>query len=179
MDINNTKDLEKFLNDELNNKIISAMDGVGERALNYMKDYVKRNLEDYDPKLYVRTNEYLNSIVRTKASLKNGWVTVSIEYNIFDSDDIIVTDLETHNLITAYQVGINPPVESDQNWNWHADFNGNDVSEFIPLWMEYGTENRHFSHDGIYGILHLKRWVKRNIKILLIQELKKVGITAK
>jgi hypothetical protein len=155
----------KELKNHLNTILINAMDKVGDTALEHMKKHVSDKMQDRvsnQSGLYDRTYEYLLSIEKIKAHLTlSGAVEVIIHYN---------TD------------GINPYIimNSSGLWNKHADFNGNDVSSLIPLFLEEGTPNNpYYEHEPVGGIANLEEWAKKYFKSELKKELKKLGINTK
>ena len=157
----------KELTDYLNNCLVKAMDGVGEKALKHMKNYVKKEFEKVEPSIYERTYEYLNSIDRFEAWIhSDGSIRTEIYYNA----DLINPYLASNDF------GRGTEYASGQNWNWHASFDNEDMSEYIPLFLEYGTNNPYYSHDGIGGIIDLRKWVQVNLKKQLAIELRKQGI---
>lgn len=95
-------------------------------CIEVVQDYIRKNVyEQYspDPDSYDRTMELLNSV--TVGNIKAG-----IKYITFD----IFMDTEK----------INPRIRNGSHgysgWNAHADVYDIDVSEYIPLWIEEGTE---------------------------------------
>ena len=152
----NLADLNKYIN----TKLIQSMDKVGETAKQHMYDYVKKEMESRpeDKLVYERTWEYLNSISRTKATYVYGAIVVFIEYN---------TDK------------IHPYITTDGTFNQHADLWNEDTSDFIPLWLEFGTDNDIHSHKPVGGLIDLEKWVKLNFKKELMNELRKLGIQTK
>lgn len=163
------------LKDYLNERLIKAMDGVGEKALKYMYDYIKKELEKTEPRVYERTWEYLNSIDRIKAHMNSDG---SIETIIYYNTDKITPYLpkSVFNDWTGYEM------ESNMTWGQHTDIYGNSIVEVLPLWMEEGTRNingNFYPRDGLHGIVNLKEWVEKNFKKQLAIELRKQGIQTK
>ena len=160
----------KELTDYLNEKLVKAMDGVGEKALKHMKNYVKKEFEKTQPKVYERTYEYLESIDRFEAWIhSDGSIRTEIYYNA----DLI------NPYLASEDFGRGTEYASGQNWNWHMSFEKESVSEFIPLWLDYGTSNPYYSHKGIGGIIDLRKWVQDNFRRQLQIELRKQGIQTK
>lgn len=155
---------KKELQDYLNNKLIKAMDKVGDTALKHMKDFVDQQMQERvsnQSGLYDRTYEYLLSIEKIKAYLdSDGSVKVIIHYNTDNIQSYII--LPTTGL-----------------WNKHADFEGNSVANLIPLFLEMGTDNPYYSHEPVGGIINLKEWVEDNFRYELKKELNKLGIKTK
>ena len=114
---------KKELQDYLNNKLIKAMDKVGDTALKHMKYFVDQQMQERvsnQSGLYDRTYEYLLSIEKIKAYLdSDGSVKVIIHYNTDNIQSYII--LPTTGL-----------------WNKHADFEGNSVANLIPLFFRNG-----------------------------------------
>lgn len=155
---------KKELQDYLNNKLIKAMDKVGDTALKHMKYFVDQQMQERvsnQSGLYDRTYEYLLSIEKIKAYLdSDGSVKVIIHYNTDNIQSYII--LPTTGL-----------------WNKHADFEGNSVANLIPLFLEMGTDNPYYSHEPVGGIINLKEWVEDNFRYELKKELNKLGIKTK
>ena len=160
----------KDLTDYINNRLIKAMDKVGETALKEMKRLVEEGLNDNsENKFYKQTGEYLNSIQRISAKLKSdGVVETKIYYN---TDDMNV-----------YIQDINPPFDSSQSWNWHADIYGEDIRELLPYWIDVtGTHGDSFYDREPIGALKYmnEEWVTKYFRNELKKELKKLGINTK
>ena len=155
---------KKELQDYLNNKLIKAMDKVGDTALKHMKYFVDQQMQERvsnQSGLYDRTYEYLLSIEKIKAYLdSDGSAKVIIHYNTDNIQSYII--LPTTGL-----------------WNKHADFEGNSVANLIPLFLEMGTDNPYYSHEPVGGIINLKEWVEDNFRYELKKELNKLGIKTK
>jgi hypothetical protein len=163
------------LNDYINQQLIQAMDGVGEKALKHMKDYVKKRFEETEPKIYIRTYKYLNSIDRIKAHMNSDG---SIETIIYYNTDKIIPYLSSgvFNDWTGYSM------DNGMTWGQHTDIYGNSVAEILPLWMEEGTEainGNFYPREGLGGIINLKEWVQDNFRKVLAIELRKQGIQTK
>ena len=160
--VRSKKELQVFLND----KLIKAMNKVGETALKHMVEYVDKKMQERvsdQSGLYDRTYEYLQSIEKINAKLDNltGVVSVVIHYN---------TD-KIHPYIIMDETGL---------WNKHADMDGNSVANLIPLFLEMGTENNpYYEHEPVGGIIDLKKWVEDNFRKELKTELNKIGIKTK
>jgi len=165
----NFKSLKEF-QEYLNKQLIIAMDKVGETALQEMIEHVQSKLGDDDSnKFYKQTGEFLESIQRISAELKpDGSVQTIIYYN---TDEI-----------TPYLVGVNPPVESSQTWNWHADIYGRDISELLPYWLDVtGTYGDSFYDREPIGALKYMReeWIIKHFRNELKKELNRLGIPTK
>lgn len=163
------------LTDYLNQKLLKAMDGVGEKALKHMYNYIKSKLEETEPKVYERTWEYLNSIDRIKAHMNSDG---SIETIIYYNTDKITPYLPSgvFNDWTGYEM------DSKMTWGQHTDIYGNDKSTVIPMWMELGTDpvnGNFYPREGLHGIVNLKQWVEDNFRKQLAIELRKQGIQTK
>jgi hypothetical protein len=163
------------LNTYLNGKLLIAMDGVGEKALNHMKNYIENKLKETEPKVYKRTWEYLNSIDRIKAHMVTGG---SIETIIYYNTDKITPYLPSSvfNDWTGYEQ------DNGMTWGQHSDIYGNSIVEILPLWMEEGTDSvngNFYPRKGLGGIIDLKEWVISNFRKELAIELRKQGIQTK
>ena len=160
--VRNKKELQNYLNE----KLIIAMNRVGETALKHMKEFVDKQMQErvsYQSGLYDRTYEYLQSIEKINAKLDKltGVVSVVIYYN---------TD-KIHPYIIMDETGL---------WNKHADMDGNSVANLIPLFLEMGTENNpYYEHTPVGGIANLEDWAKDYFKDELAKELRRIGIKTK
>jgi len=159
--VRNKKELQAYLND----KLIKAMDRVGNTALQHMKTFVDKQMQERvsnQSGLYDRTYEYLESIEKINAKLDKitGVVSLIIHYNTDNIQPYII--LPTTGL-----------------WNKHADFDGNSTANLIPLFLEEGTNNPYYSHEPVGGIINLKEWVEDNFRYELKKELNKLGIKTK
>lgn len=165
----------KELTDYLNNCLIKAMDGVGEKARQHMYDYIEIKLKETEPKVYERTWEYLNSIDRIKAHIKpDGSIETIIYYNTDKINPYLPSGV--FNNWTGYEMDVS------QNWGWHTDIYGNSKVDVIPLWMELGTDpvnGNFYPREGLHGIVNLKEWVERNFRNELKKELNRLGIQTK
>ncbi len=160
----------KELKDKLNKILIDAMNKVGETALKEMQKYVIERLgDDMTNEFYRQTDQFFQSIQRISARLNSkGTVETIIYYN---------TDV-----IKPYIVDVNPPVKSEQDWNWHADIYGNDISELLPYWIDVtGTHGDSFyDREPIGGLKYIREeWVTKYFRNELKKELKKMGIKTK
>lgn len=157
---------KKELQDYLNEKLIKAMNKVGDTALQHMKTFVDKQMQDRvsdQSGLYDRTYEYLKSIEKINAKLDKltGVVRVVIHYNTDKISPYIIMD----------ETGL---------WNKHADMDGKSVSNLIPLFLEFGTENNpYYEHTPVGGIANLEDWAKDYFKNELVKELKRLGIKTK
>lgn len=148
----NTKQIEKYLEKQ----IIKALTEVADVVRQRLYDTVKNRLYDaWTPSQYKRTMELLKCISHTKVKKVYGSYVVNIYYDTKK---------------------IHPYVSDDARWNKHADFWGEDVSEYIPLWIEYGTDNQYFSHDGILAVEDTLEWISREYNRLFKEALLYKGI---
>lgn len=127
------------------------------RAENMLRKLLEERLYDfYDPKMYERTYELLNSISHSNIiKLNNGTYYVEIYY---DTDKI-----------RSY------PRTSDgwtYKWGQHTSFNNEDVSSWIPTWIELGTNNGHYPHNGTHSMEDTKKWISKEYNRLFRLALK-------
>lgn len=154
--IRNMDDLQKLINNQVIPRAKYPIQQTAEEVEQMVRDYVMQTLYSLHPYEYDRTYEFVNSIVHTKPiRIKNGWM-VEIYY---DTDLIKATYVEN-------------------GWNQHMSFSGEDVSTSIPLWLEYGTDNPYYSHEGINAMKTIATWDVL-IKKKLVEYLRKNGLNAK
>lgn len=105
----------------------------------------ERLYDFYDPKMYERTYELLNSITHSEViPVGNGTYYVEIYY---DTDKIRSYPREANGW--TYK------------WGQHTSFSGEDVSDWIPLWIEKGTTSKQYSYNGTKSMEDTKEWIKR------------------
>lgn len=138
-------------------KIIkNSLDEISSNVLEKLKYNVENRLYDaWTPEMYSRTGELLKSISKTKVTKVYGYYVVKIFY---DTDKI------------------HPYITDDNKWNKHADIYGENISEYIPLWIEYGTENSFYNHDGINAIHDTFEWISKEYNRMFKETLKYKGI---
>lgn len=131
-------------------------------AENMLKKLLKERLYDaYDPKMYDRTFELLNSISHSEIiKLNNGTYFIEIYY---DTDKIRSYPRERGDF--GQYVA----------WGRHTSFKDEDVSEWIPLWIEEGTKNKYYSHKGTHSVEDTKKWITKEYNRLFRIALKKYG----
>lgn len=133
-----------------------------------MKKYVIDKLyNSYSPMDYSRSYNYLNSLTVKKVS-KNS--IGGLEAEIFFDP----------NKIYSREVG-------DRYWNQHMSLNGDTswegkkISEWIPVWMEYGVSGSKWDRDGIHVVGTILKELNSNgnYKKMMMDELKKKGFNVK
>lgn len=142
--IRTTADLKKMLQyAERHVKI--ALEEVAKVVEEEIKNYVMKNLYNaYEPTHYTRTYDYINSLTVRKARKEGNGYTVEI---FFDTDKIYPRAPDEkgrwsrHSSITSYNKGRTP----------------DDVSDMIPVWIEYGTNGSLWDRDGIYTMENTKK----------------------
>ncbi|MED3976192.1 hypothetical protein P4639_22600 [Priestia megaterium] len=132
---------------QMKQSIIMAVETrIREVATRVVKQYIQKNVyEAYIPQgesAYDRTFELLNSV--TVGNLVVGSKHVSFEIYM----DTNVMTPQIRNGVFGYG-----------GWNAHADVNSIDVSEYIPQWIEEGTEGSlhdregaHYMEDAYYDL---------------------------
>jgi hypothetical protein len=115
------------LQNHLKDSVMEAIQGkVTELCIEVVKDYIQRNVYDKyrpDPDTYDRTFELLNSVTVGNLNLGTKYATFEI---FMDTEKI---NAHIRNGSHGYL-----------GWNSHADVYDLDMSEYIPLWIEEGTE---------------------------------------
>ena len=165
--IKTTADLKRVMQ-HLERHVKFSLEEVARVVEEEIKDYIKRNLYDkYEPQAYTRTYDYINSLTIRKAKkIGNGY---SVEI-FFDTDKIMPRPPDgagrwsRHSSITSYNRG----------------GSGDDVSDMIPVWMEYGTSGSLWDRDGIYSIENTKKIMEQTKYHLheIVKILKSRGINA-
>lgn len=153
-------------------QIKSVLEQIAEEVRKELYDTVNDNLyKTYNPKQYQRTYELLNSISKTEIKENSDGEYYVVIY--YDTDKIL-----------AYPSLSN--LTGDKNeygslWGQHADFYGNDVSEYIPLWIEHGTSgvNNPYHRKGIYAIDEVKEWIEKEFNNRFKKKLLARGIKVK
>ena len=154
MVIKNVNQITKAIEPYIINALQEVANNVKQKLIDTVND---RMYEAWTPDRYSRTLELLNSISTTNVAKVYGRYIVKIYYDT--------------TKIHPYMV--------DGQWNKHADFYGNDVSEYIPLWIEYGTENnKHYEHDGISAIEDVFEWISTEYNRLFASALKTTGMNS-
>lgn len=127
------------------------------RAERMLRKLLEERLYDfYDPKMYERTYELLNSITHSEViPVGNGVYYVEIYY---DTDKIRSYPRKSNGL--TYK------------WGQHTSFSGEDVSDWIPLWIEKGTINEKYSHEGTHSMEDTKKWISKEYNRLFRLALK-------
>ena len=106
----NFKEYEKHINKLLKD----SMEEVGAEVEKVLRDRIEKDVYSvYDPKEYERTRELKNSVMHTQAKDVGGNVVVEVGH---DTD-----------MIRAYEP------------NQHMSIDGQDVSEYLPRWINDGT----------------------------------------
>lgn len=122
----------------------------------------ERQYDAYDPKMYDRTFELLNSISHSEViRLNNNTYFVEIYYN---TDKIRSYPRETGTFGQYIK------------WGQHSDFKNEDVSQWIPLFIEDGTPNNpYYQHEGTHSMEDTKEWLKKEYNRLFRIALSKYG----
>lgn len=130
------------------------------RTENVLKQLLEERLYDfYDPKMYDRTYELLKSISHSDViKSSNGSYFVEIYYDI----DKIRSYPRIQNKMLTHK------------WGQHTDFYDDDVSMWIPKWIEFGTDNKYFSHKGTNSMEDTKKWISKEYNRLFTLILKEI-----
>lgn len=97
----------------------------------------KRVYQSYTPTSYVRTGDLLGSVRITGESIGNTIYT----FEVFMDSSLIDSN-----------------ITSSGEWNQHASMPQGgqvyDTSDYIPMWIEYGTEGSLWDRQGAYYMEH-------------------------
>lgn len=113
-----------------------------------VKEILRNNVQQlwygrsFTPHYYTRTFEYINSIVCSKA--------VPIGSGMYEVEIYFDTNL------------IHPYPSTNGNWPQHESIYGDDVSEFIPEWIEEGNNSPLFSYEGVHPTEDTKQWIEES-----------------
>lgn len=159
------------LNDYLVEVINEVINDIAEEIETDLREKVREayistigNKDDYFK--YTPTYEFLNSITRPRAEVKNGEINIEI---YFDPSKMT------------------PKFREDEYWNAHMGmsgqeddvWNGMSVPELLPFWIEYGTQNGMYRREEADSVGKVFRLYEQIFSQLIIKELKKrYGIKA-
>lgn len=147
----------KQLKNTMNKFLKQVLSEVADECIAKLIENVNDTMYEWTPSRYKRTNEVLKSISRTKVEDINGISVVRVYFNTSK---------------------IKPHVYAGSTWNAHADFWGDTVSgEDILNWIESGTKNKYYSHDGYEFFKETLEWVNSEINILFKESLRNKGFT--
>lgn len=138
------------------------MEQVAYKVEEILKDYIMREwYSRMEPLDYSRTYEFINSLtISPTKEISDGW---NIEI-YFDPSKI-------HAM----------PADEDRSWNKHMSVSGEDVSENIMFYIEYGNNSPLYKYEGIHMVKNTIEYCKTNkIPIKeMINELRKHGFQVK
>lgn len=122
------------LQGHLKHSILEAIEHrILEICVNTVRDYLMENVYwKYNPQgeyAYDRTFELLDAVTVGNFNVGTKFATFEV---FMDSSKITAN------------------VTEDGKWNQHASFDPADVSEYIPLWIEEGTEGSLWDRDGAH-----------------------------
>ena len=147
--------LQNQLKDDINNAIQTK---VTDLCIRVVQDNLNKTVyESYTPsgdKAYDRTFELLDSVTV-------GDATIGYKYITFE----VFMDTEK----------IKPYVTGDGRWNQHASVDPIDVSDYIPMWVEYGTSNSLWDREGAYYMENSNFELDGKLYLTLANELRKSG----
>jgi len=137
---------------------------ITEKIFNICANVVRKNIEDKVYKAYVphgdfpyqRTFELLNSVSVGNLKIRNK----SVSFDVY---------MDTSK-IHPY-----PQKIGGRGWNAHADVYFNDVSDFIPLWIEEGTEGSLWDRSGAHYMESSKYEIEDILPLELVKSLKSKG----
>lgn len=94
-----------------------------------VEKYINKNIySTYMPSSYVRTHEFEKAVTVGERVLTNTSYTFEV---YIDSDKL-------NSVITP----------ESEDWNQHASVTGEDMTDYIPLWLEEGTEGSLWDRRG-------------------------------
>ena len=140
----------------INKQLESCMKEVGRQLRDEMKDYLfQKWYKAYTPEEYNRSFNLLDSI--EFELLKTGsTIAVKVGYN---------TDL------------IKPEYDEYSYWNQHMSMDGQDVSDVLPYYIEFGNgKNLYYRYDGIGVLEYMRKYMEDNATVKLATLLHLKGI---
>lgn len=155
--VRNQNDFFKYLNSTIKPRIKYSLQQSAEDVEQMVRDYLMETLYSTSPSEYERTYELVNSVTHTNVEQVGDVFYVKIYY---DTDKI-----KPHIL--------------EHKWNQHATFWGVDMSEYLPLWIEKGTEgNPYYQHEDYRVIETVAGWTTLITKKIR-EHLKNNGLNVK
>lgn len=152
-------DLQQYLMDCLQ----IAVDKSAERACLFLTQYIMEHwYAEYSPRVYKRTFDFVRSVSKTDATFKgkNG-NTVSC-FIFFD----------TSKIRSVYY--------GPEYLNPHTSFEGKDVSDKIPKWIEHGGWfHGRGKTEGLGSMEATIKMLEKDFPTMVSQELKKLGLDIK
>jgi len=142
-DFRDYKSLFKYINQNIK----LSLDQVAQQVQQMVKDFIIQELyQNYKPTEYDRTYEFLNSVSVSKVEeITKGKYMVQI---YFDTSLI-------HPYITS------------SFWNAHASVTGHNMSSFIPLFLEEGTDFPSlYPREGIHSMETIREDLDRSKKYM-------------
>lgn len=137
---------------------------VANRVKEIIKGFIITNLyqnEEFDPKVYQRTEQFMNTVTVAPIEIVGNHATVEI---FIDGTKLEMVDMSKDGL-----------------WNKHASSNMEDVRNALPYWLEQGTPNdgsNFHPREGAWFMRDSKEFIESKqivIKSLIIY-LKQNGI---
>lgn len=145
-----------------------ALNKVTIKVEKMIKKYVMDKLyNSYTPTDYIRSYDYLESLTVTKVT-KNS--LGELETKIF-FDPNKIHSRETEGSYWNQHMSIN----GDTTWE------GKPISEWIPVFIEYGTKGSLWDRKGIHVVDNIMKELDRDgkYKKFMASELKRMGLDAK
>lgn len=145
----------------LQKQIPIGLEKIGEEVKEILRNNVQELWYDrpFTPTYYSRTMEYINCIQCSKVkNIGNGKYEVEIYFD---------TNL------------IQPHINSNGEWNQHANIDGEDVSAQIPYYIEEGNNSSIYSYQGVHPVENTKEWLEETdfLRKRMIEFLGKYGFT--
>lgn len=152
--------MKKFKNlsdyyDYIDKSLKKAMKDIGEEVKLELQDYIWENwYKTYNPKEYERTFDFLNCVT-FNVGKSNGKYVAIVYY-------------DTSKIKAEYN--------EYSYWNNHMSLSGEDVSEYIPRWIEKGQKSHVYSYNGVEPIRNIVKWCEENYKEKLKSYLNGYGL---
>lgn len=138
----------------INVKIRRAEKMTQDEIYNVVQKYIQYYYDEFDPEVYIRTDKFLNSLIKTDIVQVNGRFRCNVRIN---------------NDYLTYKYPGKP------NWSGNIDATGEDVVQWANIGSHGGLSpkdgNVHFWDDALEELGGVE-----GIKKMMIENLKKVGL---
>lgn len=156
--IKNYKQLEEYAN----RKIKQTLDKCADVAMDVLTQNIIDTVYDWQPSRYERTYQLLQAVSRTQVNKVYGRYVVEIFFDY-----------------TKMQ-----PILNAGAWGSHTDFYGNWITNEqsasdIVNFLEYGTNNKYFSHPSHGFIKKTIEWLDVELNNIFKDHIIKIGVPIK
>lgn len=155
----NFKDMFKYIE----KNVVDVMDDVGEEVKKIIEKYIMENVyKNYSPTHYSRTFEYLDSLSISDIQKEKNGYSITL---FFDTDKIHPYYPDKPGNWSSH-MSITSVAQSPRSKGYGG---GNDKSEMIPYWIEFGVTGSLWDREGAYPVQFTKNELyqtKKHVKKL-------------